>query len=766
MRKYRKQGKKGNHLNKLRNSGRYLKINGVKMKSFYIVLMFLLFQSVNLYSQKDFTKYIDPKIGSVGQLLEPTRPTVHQPNQPVRMYPVRKDYLDDQISWFPMSIVSHRGGELFGIKPANGIAAAGMWNKRMPYDQDLEIIKPWYYCNPLIEDNIKVEFTPGAKTGFFRFTFTNKDVKTILLKLFNEGKWEFIEDNVITGTEEFSGMKAYVYGVFNVNGSTGALIKESIAEEKSAQGKNASAFISFGKNTPAGIQFKYGFSFISIEQAEINLNMEIIDWNFDTLMKKNIKLWQKNINQIEVEGGTEASMRSFYSALYRCNERMVDINEYGKYFSGYDKKVHTTDKPFFVDDWVWDTYLALHPLRMILNPVLEKEMLQSYVTMYKQSGWVPTFPLVFGDNPCMNGFHSTIVFLDAYRKGIKDFDVAVAYEGAKKNALEATMIPWRNGPKCSLDDFYYKNGYFPALHPGEKERVSEVHGFEKRQSVAITLGHSYDDWALAQFAKELSNTKDYELFSKRGENYKNVWRAEKEMMWPKDSSGKWIEINPKIDGGMGGRDYYDENNGWTYLWQVQQDVSGLTELLGGKKGLEKKLDQLFREDLGMSKYQFQSKFPDATGLVGQFSMGNEPSFHIPYLYNYTNAPWKTQKHIRFLLDVWFKDNIFGIPGDEDGGGMSAFVVFSMMGFYPVTPGIPVYTIGSPSFKKVTINLPDGKKFKIIANNCSKENKYIQKARFNGKELNSPWFTHEDLIKGGTLELEMDSRPNMNWGISK
>lgn len=736
------------------------------MKPFCLLTIVLLNFISTVYPQKDNTKYVDPKIGSVGQLLQPTRPAVHQPNQPVRMYPVRNDYLDDQISWFPMSIIGHRQGELFGLKPSNKKAAPNSWQEKISYDQDMEIIRPWYYCNPLIEEKIRVEFTPGAKAGFFRFDFSKSEFRTLLFQLFNKGLWKIEKGNVITAVEELRGMKAYIYGVFNTGGTPGIFDKDKISNSNFVSGEKAAAFIEFEKNTPAVIQFKYGFSFVSIEQAEKNLYTEIVDWNFDALMKKNEKLWQKKINQIEVEGGTEAQKRSFYSALYRCSERMVDINEYGSYYSAYDKQVHTSDKPFYVDDWVWDTYLALHPLRMILNPAMENDMLQSYVTMYKQSGWMPTFPLAFGDDPCMNGFHSTIVFLDAYRKGVRSFDIAGAYEGAKKNALEATMIPWRNGPKTILDDFYYKYGYFPALHPGEKEYVSEVHGFEKRQAVAVTLGHSYDDWALGQLAKDLGNAKDFELFSKRGENYKNVWRPDKGMMWPKDSSGAWIEINPKIDGGMGGRDYYDENNGWTYLWQVQQDINGLISLMGGKDNFERKLDQLFREGLGMSKYQFQSKFPDATGLVGQFSMGNEPSFHIPYLYNYTNSPWKTQKAIRLLLDVWFKDNIFGIPGDEDGGGMSAFIVFSMIGFYPVTPGIPMYTIGSPSFEKVTINLPDGKKFKVIANNCSKKNKYIQKAKLNRKELKTLWFTHEELMKGGILELQMDSHPNLNMTAGK
>ncbi len=186
------------------------------------------------------------------------------------------------------------------------------------------------------------------------------------------------------------------------------------------------------------------------------------------------------------------------------------------------------------------------------------------------------------------------------------------------------------------------------------------------------------------------------------------------MFIPKDADGNFINIDPKFDGGLGGRDYYDENNGWTYLWQVQHDIPGLINLLGGKAAFQAKLDQTFREPLGRSKYEFWSKFPDATGLVGQYSMGNEPSFHIPYLYNYAGAPWKTQAKVRLLLDLWYKDNIFGIPGDEDGGGMTAFVVFSSMGFYPVTPGIPVYTIGSPLFKKATINLQNGKQFTVIA----------------------------------------------------
>ena len=270
---------------------------------------------------------------------------------------------------------------------------------------------------------------------------------------------------------------------------------------------------------------------------------------------------------------------------------------------------------------------------------------------------------------------------------------------------------------------------------------------------------------MAQFAEELGHTEDAAFFAGRANNYKNLYWEKKGFFMPKDALGQWIDIDPKFDGGPGGRDYYDENNGWTYLWQVQHDVPGLIALMGGKEAFENRLDQLFRENLGRSKHQLWERFPDFTGIVGQYSMGNEPSFHIPYLYNFTDSPWKTQKKIRMLLNTWFPDSIFGIPGDEDGGGMSAFVVFSSMGFYPVTPGLPLYTIGSPVFEKVTVNLPNGKQFIVSAPGCSESNKYIQHAFFNGKPLTDPWFTHADLVNGGHLKLVMGQKPNTSWGIN-
>ncbi len=733
-------------------------ISGIKyMKLLVIVLVFF---SCNLaYTQSeniDNLKYVDLQIGGVAPFLEPTKTRMHLPNSMVRIYPDRKDYKDDQIKSFPLTTRKHRSDPLFCLLPVSG----NVPENSVPisaWDQELEIAHPYYYSTWLEDFNITLEFSPGEKTGFYRFNYGNKEIKKLFLKKLNGGDWQLNEDGSLVGIESFEGMKAYAYGVFDVKGD--------FAKVKTGKNTNNS-WITWNNTELKQVNFKYGISFISIEQAKNNLEKEMPNWDFEKVKNNAKDKWSNVLNQIEVEGGTEAHRRSFYTALYRSYERMINITEEGKYYSNYDKKIHKGEQNFYADDWVWDTFLALHPLRYILQPDMESDMMASYVRMYQQSGWMPQFPQIHGDVPPMNGFHSTIMILDAYRKGIKNFDINVAYEAMKKNALDGTMVPWRLGAASPLDKLALKLGYFPALHPGEKETEPLVDSFEKRQAVAVTLAQSYDDWALAQLAKDLGKVQDYEYFSKTAKNYKNLYWKEKGFFMPKDAAGNWIDIDPKFDGGMGGRDYYDENNGWTYLWSVQQDVLGLQKLMGGRDAFETRLDQMFREDLGRSVYALNARFPDFTGIVGQFSMGNEPSFHIPYLYNLTKSPWKAQKKIRTLLNTWFKDNIFGIPGDEDGGGMSAFVVFSSMGFYPITPGIPVYTIGSPLFSKIKINLPNGKAFTINAPNCNEKNKYIQKASLNGKTLDGPWFTHEDLVNGGTLELEMGSHPNKAWGASE
>jgi len=485
------------------------------------------------------------------------------------------------------------------------------------------------------------------------------------LGVYNSGKasYNFLSNIEISGMETYHGdIKVLMYGIFSVAGIPGIVKNNQLQNNSNIESEGARAYITFPASTRE-VTFKYAISYVSVEQAKRNYKKEISGQSFQSVADEGKNAWSAVMSQINVEGGTEGQKRSFYTALYRSYERMVNISEDSSYYSGFDKKIHKDSRPFYVDDWSWDTYLALHPLRTILNPALEEDMLDSYVRMYEQSGWMPTFPVLFGDHACMNGFHASITFLDAYRKGLKKFDIEKAYAGMRKNATEATMIPWQNGEKTVLDDFYYQNGYFPSLHAGATETVSKVHHFEKRQAVAVTLGNSYDDWALGELGKELGK-KDAAIFQARGFNYKNLWSSEKQFFLPKDEKGNWINIDPKFDGGMGGREFYDENNGYTYLWQVQQDIPGLIKLMGGNNSFGDKLDQLFREGLDRSKYVFWSKFPDAPGLVDQYTMDNEPSFHFPYLYHYTYTTWKIPQNRQVRINGGFKETAHRSTGRE------------------------------------------------------------------------------------------------------
>jgi predicted alpha-1,2-mannosidase len=687
-------------------------------------------------------EYVDPTIGNVGILLQPTRPAVFLPNSMVRFYPIRADALDDQIKSFPLTISSYRMQELFSIMPGEDGSAAA-------YDQ--EKTTPYYYSTRFDDSLIQTEFTATERCGYFRFTFPDGKASVVLANRMS-GDLQTENGTVVSGEERFSNMKAFVYGEFS------APVQFKL--ETLGEGKRVIA----SRPGAGALEFRYGISFISIEQAKSNLRHEIPAWDFEKVKASAKARWNQVLGEIEVEGGTESQRRVFYSALYRCFERMVNITEDGRYYSAFDHQVHEDKRPFYVDNWLWDTYRALEPLQTLLNPDMEADKIQSYVRMYQQSGTMPSFALLTGPYACMNGNHAAPWFADAWFKGVRNFDLPIAFDGVRKRSLDGTLLPWRLGPKGPLDEFYAVHGYMPALRPGEMETVPEVSPFEKRQPVPVTLENSFDDWSIAQLARILNRPQDEALFLKRAANYKNLFRVDKGMMWPKDSEGHWIEpLDPKFDGGVGGRDYYDENNGYTYTWDVTHDFNGLIGLMGGAGKATANLDQLFREPLGRSKYEFQAKFPDSTSMVGQFSMGNEPSFAIPYIYNRLGTPWKTQKRIRMILESFFTDTIQGMPGDEDGGAMSAFAVFSMLGFYPVTPGIPIYDIGSPIFDKTTIHLKNGKTFVIVASQTSHENKYVESVLLNGKVLNQVWFRHADIVNGGRLELTMGDTPNSSLG---
>jgi predicted alpha-1,2-mannosidase len=512
------------------------------------------------------------------------------------------------------------------------------------------------------------------------------------------------------------------------------------------------------------IEVRVGISYISTEQARRNLEREIPAWNFERVKSDTRALWNKSLDAISTVGGTERQRTIFYTALYRSLGRMTDITEDGKYFSGFDHAVHDAQgHDYYVDDGLWDTYRSLHPLQLLLDPKRQEDMIRSYISMYEQSGWMPSFPSAAGEQAVMIGHHVDAFILDTYQKGYRDFDAEKAYEAMRKNATQATMLPWSRGPLTSLDKIYFDKGFFPALSVGERETVPEVTP-ERRQSVSVTLENSYDDWCVAQFAKALGKHEDEVYFNKLAHNYENVFNPAIGFMAPKDADGKWIEpFDPKLGGGQGGRDYFTEVDSWLYTFSVQHDVPGLIHLFGGRGPFNAKLDRLFVEQYGTSKFEFLGQFPDATGLVGLYAQGNEPSFHIPYLYDFSGQPWKTQRRVRQLMDVWYDDTPLGIPGDDDGGATSSWYVFSAIGFYPVCPGMPVYEIGSPIFEKSVVHLANGKQFTIVAHHVSAQNKYIQSAQLNGKPLNKPWFDHSDVANGGTLTLEMVDHPNVQWG---
>jgi predicted alpha-1,2-mannosidase len=705
---------------------------------------------------KEPVDYVNNRIGNISILLVPTFPTTHLPNSMLRMIPSHREFVTDHTQGFPLNVPSHRQGDVLLLMPFCG--QADNLNVNAHYRYDHEISTPYRYSVFLDDEAIAVDFAPAAKSAIYCFTFEKEGARSLLLRTVGSGEMK-ADGNTVSGFENYRGAKHYFYLEFD---------QAPVQTGAKDAGRRTATYAQFDPAVKT-VKARYGISYISVEQARKNLEKEIANFDVDHVAMNARAEWNKVLGKIVVEGGTEDEKTTFYTALYRSHERMIHVSEDGKYYNGFDGQVHNDDGvPFWTDDWVWDTYHALHPLQIILNPKAEEQKLASYIRMCEHSPehWMPTFPCIFGDTHGMNGNHAAVIFADALCKGLT-FDVAKAFEGMKNTVLTETIIPWRRSPKTVLDDFYHEKGWFPALHPGEKETVPEVHAFEKRQAVAVTQAASYDDWCIAQLAKRLNKTDDYELFMKRSYNYRNLFNEKTGFFHPKDKDGNFIEpFDYALSGGVGARDYYDENNAWTYIWDVHHRIDDLVALFGGAKPFADQLDRLFATEMPMSKWQYYAVQPDATGNVGQYVAGNEPSFHIPYLYNYAGQPWKAQKRIRMVMESWFRNDLLGIPGDEDGGGMSAYYVFSAMGFYPVSAGVPAYAIGSPIFTKTSIRLDNGKTFTIVAKNSSWSNKYIQSATLNGQPWNKTWFTHDDLVNGGTLEFEMGDRPNRQWGVGK
>lgn len=678
---------------------------------------------------------VNPYIGTISHMLKSTKPEVMLPYGFARSTPVVRDcddyYCNDRIQGYPLGrayVMPGRDGDFENI-----------------LDHCREDFRCYLSRQELERYDIIAESTVTAHGYLHRFTNANQmrlrfpdgtarqEDGAILMKI-----------HVSSPRKEQDGCRIYEYIRVTADKPLEVIRKE---EEEWILG------------IPEMVVVCGTVSFISFEKAAESMRRETEGKTFDQLADKLREIWNAQLGKARVEGNTREKQRVYYTALYRAFMRATDYTEYGQYFSAYDGQVH--DGVFYTGDGLWDTFRCMHPLQLLLDPARHEDILESYNLMYRQSGLMPSFPGHEGDLPVMLGFHAASLFADAFAKGIRA-DYETAYEGIRKNAMEESMFPWCCGrPLEGPDLCYQEKGFFPALAKGEEETCKNVHSFERRQAVAVTLEHAYDDWCAGQLAAGLGKKEDAEQFGRRGQNYRNLYNPEIGWMAPKDSQGKWVEdFNPKFSGGMGGRDYTAENNTWTYTWSVFHDPEGLAELMGGKEAAAEKLDQLFREGFHWpeSKFGYLGQFPDATGLMGQFAMGNEPSFHIPYLYDYFGYPWKTQKKVRELMDIWFTDSPIGICGDEDGGAMSSWLVFSAIGFYPVCPGKAEYAIGTPLFDRAELQVGGGRTFTVVSKGAGDGRRYIRSMTLNGKAHTRPFLTHEEIVTGGILELEMTDRP--------
>lgn len=736
------------------------------MKSGVASLLLSAFVAGSAFAAKTPVDYVNPYMGNISHLLMPTFPTVHLPNGMMRVYPVRGSYTESRVNGLPLLVVNHRECQAFNLSATQSSGADDTLPYSIVTDYDNEEITPYYYATDIDGQNIRAEFTPAAHSAVYRLSPDPEGGDMTLILNARNGEMN-IDGRSMSGYQySWGGIKVYIYAeVDRVPVRSGVLAGGSMSDRTASSGDEACAVMTFDSTLP--VEMRYGVSYIDAAQARENMKREVGGLSFDKVKAQARSEWNAELGKIMVEGGTEADKEVFYTSLYRCYERPVDIAEYGRYFSPADRRVHEGEH-HYTDDWLWDTYRATHPLRILLSESREADMLNSLIDYARQSEqkWLPTFPAVSGDSHRMNCNHGVASMADAMVKGVRGVDFAEGYRYGKAAVEDKTLAPWRNSKAGYLNKFYREHGYIPALRPGEGEYLDEVDGWEKRQAVAVTLGTAYDDWCLSVMAARLGLDAEAGYYAGRSKNYRNLFNHATSFFHPKDSAGNFIEpFDYKFSGGIGARDYYDENNGWTYRWDCQHDIPGLIELMGGERKFIANLDDTFNEWLGRSKYEFYSVLPDQTGNVGQFTMGNEPSMHIPYLYNYAGEPWRTQRRVRQLIRQWFRPDVMGMPGDEDGGGLSSFVVFSMMGFYPVTPGSGVYTVGTPFFTKVKLRMENGKELVIEAPGSSDDCKYIGAATIDGRELSEPWFSHDEIRNGAKIKLKMTGR-HTDWGSGK
>ena len=729
------------------------------MKQVFYLFILFIFGCSDKNPEKTLVDWVNPQIGTISHLLTTTTAEAYLPHSMMHIAPitvpgVNDKYLAQKIYGFPIGNAS--------FMPVSGKYSSTSDSCASAFDRDFEIATPYYISENLDDYGIQCEATVQHQSGIYRISFT--DVNQNYLVLFLNGKsWFHKKDSLhYEGWNTFEGTTKYFSIEFDGASEIIKTYRDSTNLGNDYQGKDMTCVLHFSGNKV--ISIKVGISYIDENQAQKNFERELSDQNFENIKAKAKDQWNQILGKIEITTNNIDQKTVFYTALYRALNTMQNISEKGRYYSIFDKNIHEDSMDFYTCDGLWDSYRVKHPLQMILNPDQQTDMLESYAHMYKQYGTMPVFPFPQGELTFMLGNHLAVFAADAWFKGYRNFDLKTVYEGLRKNALERTMLPDVNAPKTEQDDFYQKNGWFPALKETDKETVQTVSPFYRRQAVAISLENATDDYCMSLLAKELGKTEDQALFLLRAYNYMLVFNKQTRFMSPKMADGNWVPgFNPVAGGKQAGRDYFAECNSWVYTFHVQHDVAGLIQLFGSKEAFISKLDSLFAFQYSGYKFDFQKQFPDMTGLTGMHSQGNEPAFHIPYLYCYTGQPWKTQKMVRQIMDAWYFNHPMGLCGDDDDGSLSAWYIFSSLGFYPVCPGMPYYVIGSPLFEKSVIQLPNGKTFTLIAKGVSKQNKYIQSAKLNEKDLNRPWFRHEEMLVGGRLIFEMGPKPNKMWG---
>ena len=614
------------------------------------------------------------------------------------------------------------------------------------YSKDNERALPGYYEVLLKTHRTKVELTASDRVAFHRYTFPKDVEKHVMINLKDangddrptDTYLEQINDTVIRGYRYSTGwskkQQIYFSAVFSQPVHL-TLYHDSVqVAGNRLQGLDVKGNVAVAPVVEE-LGVKVGISPVSMENAMDNIGQEIKDWNFENIVAETTGKWNTELSKLQVETTDTVAKRIFYTALYHTFMQPIMFNDCSGEYRGTDKNIY--GDPGFTNYTVfslWDTYRAAHPLYTLVQPERVPDFINSMLAIYEQQGRLPVWHLYGSDTNEMIGIQSVPVIADAILKDVKGFNYERAYQ-----AMKASMMSDYKGLSYVTDLEYI---------PADKEN----------ESVAKGLEYAIADWGVAQVARKLGKTEDYEYFSKRALAYQNYWDKDTHFFRGKNRDGSWVTpFNPVHSTHR--NDAYCEGNGWQYTWLVPHDVEGLISLFGSKEAFASKLDSLFlvNEDLG------DAASPDISGLIGQYAHGNEPGHHTVYLYSFVGQQWKTAEKVDYILSHMYSDLPDGLQGNEDCGQMSSWYVFSALGFYPVNPSDGMYVFGRPIFDKVVLKLPENKVFEIRANNNSAENKYIQSIELNGQPYNKLYISHADIMAGGTLVFTMGNRPNEQFG---